>query len=134
MALGVTNDAESVSGDGSIVALLKRLRTLAGQHQAASWSITTTADNAAATVTRAAVAGQSHYITSIAGSFSAAAIRLLTLSDGGTVIGNFHVHNQRNLEFAKPLQLTAGNAAALTLAASGTATVIGAVTLTGYTL
>lgn len=100
----------------------------------ATWSETTTADNAAATVTKAAEAGKSHYITSISGSFSAAAIRLATLKDGATTKGNFHVHNQREITFDKPLKITAGAAAELSLAASGTAGVIGAVTMQGYTI
>ncbi|MBT9177519.1 MAG: hypothetical protein DDT20_01853 [Firmicutes bacterium] len=52
---------------------------------------------------------------------------------GATTIGNFHVHNQRDIVFAKPLRLTMGSAAELRLAASGTAGVIGAVTMSGYT-
>lgn len=106
----------------------------ADPHAASTWSITATADNAAATVTRAGEAGKSHFITSISGSFSAAAIKLLTLKDGAAIIGNFHVHNQREIVFAKPIKITAGAAAELSLAASGTAAVIGAVTMTGYTI
>lgn len=98
-----------------------------------SWSITATADNAAASVTRAAVAGQSHYITSIAAGFSAAAIKLLTLADGAAVIGNFYVHNRETIVFPLPIKLTANQAAALQLAASGTLGVIGSVTMTGFT-
>lgn len=103
-------------------------------HAASTWSVTTTADNAVATVTKAAESGKSHYITSISSSFSVAKIKLATLKDGATVIGNYHVHNQRDIVFAKPVKLTAGNAAELSLAASGTAAEIGAVTMTGYTI
>lgn len=100
------------------------------------WSITVTADNAAATVQRAAVNGLTHYITSISGSFSAAqtAAKLMTLKDGTTVIGNFHVFNNRDLTFDDPIKLTQGNLAELSLAASGTGTQIGAVTLSGFTI
>ncbi|MBT9169494.1 MAG: hypothetical protein DDT19_02854 [Syntrophomonadaceae bacterium] len=100
---------------------------------AAVWSITVTVDNAAAIATRIGISGQNHYITCIAGSFGVALIRLMTLIDGTTIIGNFHVHNQRDIVFAKPLRLTAGNTAELRLAASGTAGVFGAVTMSGYT-
>jgi hypothetical protein len=99
------------------------------------WSITVTADNAAATVTRAAEAGRQHVITSIAGSFSVAnAGKLMTLKDGATVIGNYHVMTVRDKEFDKPVKLSPNSAAELSLAASGTAGQIGAVTMTGYTI
>lgn len=104
-------------------------------NDAATWSITATADNAAATATRAAEAGLRHYITSIGGSFSAAnAGKLLTLSDGGAVVGNYHVHNQRDVVFAKPIRMATNSAVVLSLAASGTPAQIGAVTMTGYTV
>ena len=135
-ALGTTADAEAPSGAGTLIALAKRLRTqldeLLGRAEA-TWSITTTADNASATATRAGESGKSHYITQVSGSFSAAATKLLTLSDGGTVIANLHVVNQRDIALARPLKLTAGQAAAVTLAASGAAGVVGAVTLSGFT-
>lgn len=100
---------------------------------ASTWSLSATATAAAATVTRAAEADKSHFITGISGSFGAAQIALMTLSDGGAVIANFHVHNQRNIEFAKPIKITAGNAVSASLGA-GAAGVVGAITLTGYTV
>ena len=100
----------------------------------AEWSITTTADNAAATVTRAAEVGRVHCIVSISGSFSVANIKLMTLKDGTTVIGNFHVHNQRDIVFDKPVRLSPNSLAELSLAASGTATQIGAVAMAGFTV
>lgn len=102
----------------------------------AQWSITVTADNAAATVQRAAEAGKQHCIVSISGSFSTAqaAAKLMTLKDGATTIGNFHVFNNRDVVFTKPIRLTAGNLAELSLPASGTGGQIGAVTLTGITI
>lgn len=98
-------------------------------------STTATADNAAATVTLADVAGggQSHYITGIYASFSAAAAgKLLTLKDGATTIGNFHVTNQREIVFTKPVEIR--GAAEISLAASGGAGTIGAVTVAYYTI
>lgn len=100
----------------------------------AEWSITTTADNAAATVQRAAEAGRVHCVVSISGSFSVANIKLMTLKDGTTTIGNYHVHNQRDIVFDKPVRLSPNSLAELSLAASGTATQIGAVTMTGFTV
>jgi len=97
------------------------------------WTETATADNAAATATKTAEAGLSHYITSISGSFSAAAIKLMEMKDGATVKGNYHVHNQRDVVFSNPFKITENTDAVLTLAASGGAGTIGAVTMTGFT-
>lgn len=130
-----TGNHEDVSNDNPMPSKTLSVAAGADPHASSGWSITATADNLAATVTRAAEAGKSHYITGLAGSFSAAvAGRLLTLADGGTTIGNFYVHNQLALSFEKPIKLTANSAAALSLAASGTVGQIGAVTLMGYTL
>jgi len=103
------------------------------QSQPAEWTMTTIATNAAATVTRAAEVGKRHYATGISGSFGAAQIALMTLSDGGSVVGNFHVHNQRDIEFDSPIQMGVNAAAALSLGAGG-ASVVGAVTLRGFTI
>lgn len=100
---------------------------------ASEWSLTATATAAAVTVTRPAEAGRRHYVTGISGSFGAAQIALMTLSNGATVIGNFHTHNVRDVIFPAPIELTAGNAATLTLGA-GAAGVVGAVVLRGYTV
>lgn len=97
------------------------------------WSLTATATAAAATVTRPGEAGRRHYVTSVSGSFGAAQISLLTLSDGATVVQNHHVHNIRTVEFSSPVEITAGNAAAATLGA-GAAGVVGAITITGFTV
>jgi len=99
------------------------------------WSITITADNAAATVQRAAEIGRVHCVVSISGSFSAAvAGKLMTLKDGTTVIGNYHVHNQRDIVFDKPVRLSPNSLAELSLAASATGGTLGAVTMTGFTI
>lgn len=100
----------------------------------ATWSITTTADNLAATVTKAAEAGLSHYVTSVAGSYSNAAIGLLTVKDGAAIIGNYHAHDQRDVSLSRPLRITENSVLEVSLAASGTAGIIGAVTVTGYTV
>lgn len=137
-------NADSPGGSGVVTASTPRVvlatdvalpagTNVIGDVSPAEWSITATADNAAATATRAAEAGKSHYITAIFGSFSAAAIKLATLKDGTTVIGNYYVHNADSVPLARPLKITSGAAAELSLAASGTAGVIGAVTLKGYT-
>lgn len=100
--------------------------------QASAWSITARVDNGAATVTRAAEAGR-HFVTAIHASFSAAAIRLLTLSEGGTIVANFDVHNQRDVVLPSPREFAAGTAVSATLAASGALGVLGTITVFGYT-
>lgn len=102
--------------------------------QGAEWTVTITADNAAATATKAAETKKAHYVTSIHASFLSAAIKLLTLKDGTTVIGNFHVHNQRDIIFPRPVRITMGALAEASLAASGAGGNIGAVTMTGFTI
>lgn len=107
----------------------------ADPHAVSSWTATAvSADNAAVSVTKAAESGKSHYITNISGSYNVAKIKLMTLKDDTTVISNFHVHNQRDIAFAKPVKITAGKAAELSLQAGGTAGDIGAVVMTGYTI
>jgi hypothetical protein len=100
----------------------------------AEWTLTATADNAVATVTRAAEAGRRHYVTGVSGSFSAALIRLMRLLTGAIVVGSFHVHNSRDVEFATPIEVPENTAATLDLAASGTLGQVGAVVLRGYTI
>ena len=100
----------------------------------AKWSETTTADNAAATVTHAADTNRAHYVTSVHGSFSVANVQLMTLKDGATIIQNYHVNDQRDIIFAKPVRITHGAAVELSLAASGTGGQIGAVSMTGFSI
>lgn len=104
-----------------------------GAHGVTEWILTTSANNSAAIVAKFAVSGKNHFITGISGSFSVAKIKLMTLKDGATVIGNFYVHNQRDIIFDKPIKISTGAAVELSLDASGTAGEIGAVVMTGYT-
>lgn len=101
------------------------------------WKQTTTATAAAATVTQAAPPiGQVNYITGISASVGAAAQAtglLVTLKDGSTTIGNFHVNDQAptmSRQYASPIR--AHGAVELSLAAGG-AGVVGAVCLDGFT-
>jgi len=100
-----------------------------------SWIVTANATNAAATATRAAPSsGLSHFITSVSGSFDGAvAGGQLILKEGATEIGRWYVHNEFHISFPSPVQLQATKAANLELAAGG-AGVVGAATMTGYTL
>jgi hypothetical protein len=104
--------------------------------EVSSWDETANADNAVATATRAAPAGGlSHFITSVAGGFSAAAAgKTLILKQGVTERARWYVHNSLVLSLPSPIKLDPGTVANLELQASGTLGVIGAATMTGYTL
>lgn len=95
------------------------------------WCVSVTADNLAATVTRAAESDKAHYVTAITASFSAASTKLLTIKDGATVIGSFYVVNNEVINFATPVKVS--GVLEVSLAASGTTAVIGAVTVAGIT-
>lgn len=102
--------------------------------QKASWIETDNQTNALATATRAAIVDQSHFITGVSGSFSAAAAGItLILKEGSTEKARWHVTNQFSEDFGSPIQLDPNNAANLELAAGG-ATIDGSVNLKGYTL
>lgn len=97
---------------------------------------TATASNAAATATRAAVAGKSHFVTRITAGFSGTAPGtqiLCQLKDGTTVIGNYAcpATGVLDIRFERPVQITAGNACSLVLAAGGSGAV-GNVTLNSF--
>jgi len=101
--------------------------------QRADWQVTATADNAAATATKAAAANKTHFVTSIHGSFSAALIKNMTLKSDVNARGNFHVHNSRDIYFEMPVAMAEGELAELSLAASGAGGTVGAVTMCGFT-
>lgn len=97
-----------------------------------AWTQTASAVAALATASRPAVTYDEHYITGVSASYSAAQIGLLQIKDGATVVWEGYVHNQKDVSFPKPLQLTNGNAVSAELTA-GAAGVTGKVTLIGYT-
>jgi hypothetical protein len=101
-----------------------------------SWIAADTADNAAATATKAAPSGGiSHYITSVSASFDASVSGAqLILKHGTTEMARWYVYDAFALVFPSAIQLPPGTAANLELAASGTAGTTGAVNLSGYTL
>ena len=101
----------------------------------AEWNATAIVDNGVAVANRAAPpAGGRHYVTGISGSFNAALIRLMRLLIGGVVAQNFHVHNQRDVEFDTPIECPVDAAVSVDLAASGTAGQVGTVNLRGFTI
>jgi len=99
-----------------------------------SISATLTTDNAATTVTIADQINASHFITGISASFSVLQTvgKLMTITDAGTTVGNYHVFDNRDVIFSSPLEIK--GAAVISLPASGTAGQIGAVTVHYYTL
>lgn len=103
--------------------------------EVSSWIEKDTDDNSESTATRAAPAGgMSHYITGVAGGYGAAAAgKTLILKEGTTEIARWYVHNSLAIEFVSPVKLSAGAAANLVLAASGTGGVSGTAVLKGYT-
>lgn len=103
--------------------------------QKGSWVEAATATNGAAAASRSAASGgQRHFITSVSGTYETTGTSgTLTLTDG-TISVVWHVHDAFAIVFPSPVELTPGDSATLTLAASGTAGVDGSATLTGYTL
>jgi len=97
------------------------------------WAVTASQDNAEATASKAGVTGQTHYITHVAASFSAAATKLLQVKDGSTVLWEGYVVNAQVIPFDRPLKVTRGAAASAVLAASGTGGVLGKVNIAGFT-
>ena len=114
---------------------------------ATPWTSTdVSAANTAKTITKAAVAGKSHYITAIEvstkGADAASDIDVVLNEDNaGTpvakwqeVIGTYAVSGSRcGIVFAKPIKLTAGKTADLVVDAGG-ASVVTVLNLQGFTL
>lgn len=91
-------------------------------------------DNAAATATKAALANNTHYVTSVHAAFNDATIvGLLQIKDGNTVIFNQQVQGKLDLVLQFPLPATEGNAVNAVLAASGTGGKTGCVSFMGFT-
>lgn len=101
----------------------------------ASWVESESADNLAATATRAAPpGGLAHFITSVSGGYSASANgKTMILREGATEKARWYVYDSFALSFSSPIQIAAGAAVSLELEASGGAGNLSAATLTGYT-
>ena len=100
------------------------------------WTSVVTADNAAATGTRAAAgAGISHYITSVSGGYDSTKSGLTLILKNGTVeMARWYIYDHMEITFDSPIKLPPNTVANLTLAASGTGGVDGTAVLTGYTI
>jgi len=99
----------------------------------ADWTEIANADNALATATKAAVVGESHYVVGIAGSYTVTDDGMLTLKDGSTEIFKVHIYNSFSIMFPFPINITIGAACSVELAASGTPSTFGHVSLVGLT-
>lgn len=105
---------------------------------ASDFHLQTTADNALASVTKAApAAGTSIHLSTVEGSFTGAGANAVLLiretNNAGTVIARYVIRGDRQLHFAVPLKLTAATALYIELAASGTAGIIGHLSAHGFT-
>lgn len=96
------------------------------------WVATDSKDNAIATATKAAATGKTHIITGAFASFSATKSGLLQVKDGNTVIAEQYIYDSGYIPLN--VKATAGNAVSAVLTASGTATTLGKVNLTGFTV
>lgn len=96
--------------------------------RAAAWIARASATAAVATASRAANANHPHHVSRVQASYSAAAIGVLTISVGGAVVWEGHVHNQRDVEIDYQGGVNQAVTAALSAGAAG---VVGMVSMTG---
>ncbi|MDB4352382.1 hypothetical protein OAA60_03015 [Porticoccaceae bacterium] len=104
--------------------------------RSSDWIDVATADNAAATATKAAAGGGiSHYVTSISGGYSSTKSGLTLILKNGTVeMGRWYVYDSKEIVFDSPIKLPPNTVANLVLAASGTGGHIGSAVMTGYSI
>ena len=104
--------------------------------RSSDWTSVVTADNAAATATKAAAGeGISHYITSVSGGYSSTKSGLTLILKNGTVeMARWYVYDSKEITFDSPIKLPPDTVANLVLAASGTGGVSGTAVLTGYSI
>lgn len=99
----------------------------------AQWNEKGSATAGAATATHAGEAGKAHYVTLIVASFDGSGnTASLSINDGGTTIGTVTIHDNFELELSRPLRMSTGNKAEISLATGG-AGVTGHVFLAGFT-
>lgn len=102
--------------------------------EATTWTAVDSKDNAVATAAKPADSrGRQHLVTGVLASYSASCTGLLQIKDGDAVIATLYVTDSAVIPFVQPLRGSPGNAVSAVLAASGTAGVVGAVTMIGYT-
>lgn len=97
------------------------------------WSVTDLQTNAAATATKAAESGKSHYLTMATACMESGEAKPVELKDGDTVLHTFYAKQETPpLLFIPPLKITQGALVSLGIAA-GAASVDSMVTLFGFT-
>lgn len=116
---------------------MPRLEDLA--FAAAEWTVTASGTNAVATATKAAEAGKSHYIAGVSISMSAApaaSVLAEVRENAATAKDQFRipaaVFAPIVINYVRPIRIAKGLSADVTLPASGTAGVIGTVTIRGF--
>lgn len=138
IAKGATTDAEAV-GDGSQIAILKRLRTILGTSGSleapcpvAHCVTDTPAADTAAVATAGAVAATSHVLYGVEWSYSdvPAAASTLVITDGGVAFKTIYITHEGPgfLPFKPGIQMVANQDLVATLLAGG-AGVIGTVNM-----
>jgi len=109
------------------------------RHKPADWIETgVSSANAAQTVTKAAADGANrHFVTHLSVTFGAAAETatgvLVQLKINNAVVMSWYVTVQMFIDFSAPIECSAGDTVAVTVAAGGTS-VLSAVNMAGYTL
>lgn len=100
----------------------------------AGWVETATGTNAIATASRASAAVHRPVIYGVSASFSAAATQLLQIKNGATVVWEGYIYTSRDVTFPAGIALPAGSTITAVLAASGSAGIVGKVSLHGADL
>jgi hypothetical protein len=126
MATGVTPQPDKVTG-------------LAGQVElthidATDWVVSTSADNALATATKAADPMRCHYVVGYVAGFSGAVQKVASLKAGGATLLSIPIKDAGNglVIFPRPIKFGRNQSVSLELPASGTAGILGYVALIGF--
>lgn len=136
-ALGAPTDATATtdSGSFSLLSFVKRLNTYFAMliAQQACWSVTGNASNATLTLTKAAVAGQNHYITGVVVSTSNAGSVNVDVTDSAAKnYYSAYFTNGNAQPFGGSIQIATGLSVTITISAAGLGNTARA-TLIGYT-
>ena len=103
------------------------------QTPSSPWSVTDLQTEGAATATKAAEAGKSHYVTMLIANMESGAAKKVEFKDGTTVLATLYAAAAYPpIPFVPPLKITQGALVSLSIAA-GAASVDGMVTIFGFT-
>jgi hypothetical protein len=109
------------------------LETIDKTPEKVTFTLSGSADNAVVSDSQVGEAGKAHYLTTISAGYTAAAIGLVTIKDGLTVIGEYPIHNADVIQLPTPVKVTDGNNVSIELSASGTAGTLGKIFGVGFT-